>query len=69
MNNSKPTGGIMVMLDCWNEEQLNQMEIEYFSNSRNRITKFVILYSYILKITILSIISIFFSILFIPLSS
>lgn len=27
--------GNNVMLDCWNEEQLSQMEKEYFSNKGN----------------------------------
>jgi len=56
------------MLDCWNEEQLNQIEKEYFSNKGSTMTKFIFAFSNRLRITIILALSMLFAMLFITLS-
>lgn len=56
------------MLDCWNEEQLNQIEKEYFSNKGSTMTKFTFPFSNRLRITIILALSMLFTMLFITLS-
>jgi hypothetical protein len=56
------------MLDCWNEEQINQMEKEYFSNKGITITKFTFALANIVKIAIILALSISFTMFFITLS-